>query len=651
MFSDWNDDSRFLSRSLWYPVSFAGGAALYYSLNFEPGLPLYFIFFLAIGLLMNVVVKIPGDVRPAAQFSLLILVWFCAGFMYAAARTHLISAEPLTRSYDKVMVEGWIERVESSSDQSRLTLLVHAISDLSSENVPRRVRLSQRSASDLSAGRFVRCFASVNPPPEPDIAGDYEFHRESYFKGLGGVGFVYGRCEPGALPVQPGLFVKMNSGLSNLRQNIARHVYDEAGEGGGLAAALLTGDRSYLTDSEQDVLRATGLAHLLAISGLHMGLAGGAFYFLFFRLLCLVEPLAKRWPMQKPAALAALMAVTGYLLLSGMGISAQRAYVMVAVGFLAILMDRPVLSLQTIGLSMVIVILVTPSAVVTPGFQMSFAAAAALIKAYSASFQTSSVLKKGFVSRHVVPILLTSIIAGLATMPFAIFHFGRAAPLGIVANFVVMPIFTVISVPLAVLSAFSMTIGLGDLPLHWFGQSLQWIMGIASWFAYHSPKGQSLFLERPMGVSSLLACSLAMIFWILSAKSYPKRSLVLMSMAGMIWFMTPKSAVIVSTKGYLAVQTDTGWTSVHYDRLGLKPLAFSELETRKCLKGCSLNLNDGSTLTVSSSGLEIEGHTGELETFSFRSHAWSIAKGTDNPRHIGYTACRPWTSTWPKCHT
>ncbi len=650
--NNWFDEKRAIQRSLWFPLAFVFGCAFYFSIPFEPGSVLWGALAILVGAGAVLVGRFTPLAGPLTAFFALMAVWMAIGASYASMRTHLVEARPLSRQMDKVILEGWIQKIEASSSRSRLTISVHAISGLSTNDLPASVRISQKGKMTLSTGRFVRCYVALNPPPEPVVKAGYNFHRDAFFNELGGVGFSYGPCRAGALPDISGVETDFKVRINHFRQQLSAFIYEHAGErGGGLAAALLTGDRSYLTENTQETLRSTGLAHLLAISGLHMGLAGGAFYFLFFRTLSFVEPLAKRVPVQKPAALFALMSITAYLFLSGAGISAQRAYIMMAAGFIAILFDRPVLSLQTVGIAMTAVVILSPVAVVSPGFQMSFAAAAALITAFSYVQHHRSDRLSGILGRYVAPILLTSVVAGLATTPFAIFHFGRAAPLGIPANFVVMPVFTFICVPAAVLSVIGMLFGVGEVPLHWFGQSLAFLLDIAAQFENWSGTAGHLFLEKRFTPVAFLLSCFGLIFWIMSSKLFSLKATACFAMSALLWCLTPKVTLISAGQGDVAINTDKGWIVVATEKGTLTPLQFSRMKERRCYEGCTIIAADGSTILIKDGLLTMQSNSGSDYVMKLKSDATALTKKSGQLAQIDYQirTCRPWNTAWPAC--
>ena len=143
-----------------------------------------------------------------------------------------------------------------------------------------------------------------------------------------------------------------------------------------------SGDRSGVSQYALDALRASNTAHLLAISGLHMGLLTG-FIFAALRLaLAAVPGLALIWPIKKLAAGGAMLAGAAYLALSGGNVATERAFVMAAVVLFAVMVDRRAFSLRAVALAALIVLTLRPEALMGPGFQMSFAATTALVAVF-----------------------------------------------------------------------------------------------------------------------------------------------------------------------------------------------------------------------------------------------------------------------------
>ena len=230
-----------------------------------------------------------------------------------------------------------------------------------------------------------------------------------------------------------------------------------------------------------------GLAHILAISGLHMALlAGGTYSALAFILACIL-PLSRRYDVHKFAAMAAIGAASFYLILSGASVATQRAWVMSTIFFLAIILDRRAVSMRSVCVAALITLALHPESLISVGFQMSFAAVAALVAVYQAWQTYRPAFSRRSVGRRVVDFIsslsVTSFVAGLATGGFALFHFNRFASYGFVGNLLAMPLFSLFVMPLAVVSLLVMPLGLESYSLFLMGKSLEPILRAAEWVA------------------------------------------------------------------------------------------------------------------------------------------------------------------------
>ncbi len=356
------------------------GAALYMTASFEPDWRVVAGVTLP-AVVMWAILRRRGGGWLALLFGLLACA--CLGALAGTVRTALVSAPVLSQEIGPVRIEGVIAEIDASERSRRIRIHVRAIEGLAPEQTPKYVRFSYKGDIPFGPGRAVACSAILSPPPRPVVPGDYEFHRDAYFQQLGAVGFSTGKCEPLPTPPPVTLADKAFYWVPAVRRAISAHVFEQTGEsGGGMSAAMVAGDRSFITPDDSEALRLSGLAHLLSISGVHMVLAGGIVFFIICFLWPLAEPLALRVPSVKAAAFGAVVACTLYFIISCMEVATQRAYVMALIAFGAKLLDRPALSLRSIAVALFVVVLLQPESVVTPGFQMSFAAPGALIALY-----------------------------------------------------------------------------------------------------------------------------------------------------------------------------------------------------------------------------------------------------------------------------
>lgn len=462
------------------PVAVGLGVGAYFALPFEPGTGLRIGVWLAAALLLI------GSLRAAdlARPLVLGLALCCLGFAAAAWRVQSVAAPVLDwRRYGPV--EGRIVAVDrSASDALRLTLDAVVLPGLSPARTPQRVRVSVHGDAldvDPVAGTRVMLTGHLAPPSGPTEPGGFDFRRHAWFEGLGAVGYT--RSPVLALPApEPG----WRLALTRLRHRISAAIRSRLpGETGGFVAAILTGDRSGIGLDTLEDLRRSNLSHLLAISGLHMGLLTGVVFGVFRAALALVPALALRVPVRKIAALCALLAGAAYLAVSGGNVATQRAFVMAAAMLVAVMVDRRAISLRSVGLAALILLLWRPEALISAGFQMSFAATVALVAVFAALRNRARWRPRsrdGPVWRVMKPVAtaaLCSLVAGLATAPIAAAQFHRVTDYGLLANILSVPLMGLLVMPAAVLAALLWPLGAEGAGLWLMELGTRWILGVA----------------------------------------------------------------------------------------------------------------------------------------------------------------------------
>jgi competence protein ComEC len=262
------------------------------------------------------------------------------------------------------------------------------------------------------------------------------------------------------------------------------------GDRGSIASALITGKRDAISTPINDAMYVSSLAHVLSISGYHMVVVSGIVFFVIRAVLALVPSLAHRRPIKKWAASGALLAATFYLLLSGAEVATQRSYIMIAIVLIGVMLDRPTLTFRTLAVAAIVVLLLAPQSIVHPGFQMSFAATLALIAAYQRGLpwrpdhDSQLGTRMAFWGvREVASLILASLVAGLATTPYAAYHFHRLAPYGVLANLLAMPIVSAVVMPMGILGVLSMPFGFDAAFWQIMGQGIDWMNAVALWVA------------------------------------------------------------------------------------------------------------------------------------------------------------------------
>ncbi|EAR51521.1 Putative Competence protein [Oceanicola granulosus HTCC2516] len=452
------------------PVCLGAGIGIYFALPVEPG-PWARAGLAALAPALALAARRAGLLAGPV---LLALALVAAGVSLASARAHAVAAPVLGFRYYGP-VEGRVIRVDrSASDAVRLTLDRVRLEDV--RRTPERVRVSLHGAQGWIAprpGMVVILTGHLSPPGGPVEPGGFDFRRMAWFDRLGAVGYTRTPVLALAPPeATPGLW------LQAARMRLSAAVQARVGgETGAFAAAIVTGDRSAMGQETLAELRATNLAHLLAISGLHMGMLTG-FVFGLLRLgLAACPPLALRWPGKKIAAAAALLAGAGYLALSGGNVATERAFVMVAVMLVAVLAERRAITLRAVAVAAVIVLLRRPEELTGPGFQMSFAATVALVAVFAALRRAPWRLPRGL--RGVAAVVVSSTVAGLATAPIAAAHFNMVSHYGLIANLASVPVMGAAVMPAAVLAACLWPLGLEGPALWVMEQGLGWILAVA----------------------------------------------------------------------------------------------------------------------------------------------------------------------------
>jgi competence protein ComEC len=243
-----------------------------------------------------------------------------------------------------------------------------------------------------------------------------------------------------------------------------------------------------MAEDVKEAFRESGLSHLLAIAGLHLGLVGGFVFFAIRGGLALIPPLALRYPIKKIAAVVTLAVLFCYLMISGAAIPTERAFVMNGVVFAAILIDRLRLSIRICALAALVVLLLDPAGLVGVSFQMSFGAVVALIAVYETwgtqlarFFRGRSIAGK--VAAYCGAVAVTTVIVTIGTQPFAIYHFHHVVLYSPLANVIAVPISAMWTLPWGVVACLLMPFGLEKLALVPMGWGIDATIAVAKWVA------------------------------------------------------------------------------------------------------------------------------------------------------------------------
>jgi competence protein ComEC len=470
---------------VWSPLFLVAGIWTYFALDREP--PGY----MAWPLLVACVATLIWFSAPkSAKIIAIILL----GFAAANIRTGWIGT-PLLRAYSPAQdIIGTVADVDVRSPK-RFTLIIelreaHGLPELER---PERIQISVTGKHvPPRVGDTVRMTADLAPLPRPAQPGAFDYGRQLFFQSIGATG----RSKTGVtiLEEPPAWRFTLRRGFHDLRAAIGARVKAAIpGPLGSFADALITGERATIPKSMNDSLQASGLFHILSISGLHMALVAGGAFWALRALLALSPSLALRRPIKKWSAIFAIFVGLLYMLLADSGPATERSFIMIAIVFFAVLVDRPALSLHNLALAAIVILVSAPEQALAASFQMSFMAVmglAAFLECWNQRTVEEMKQKSGRFTRWskrlatlAVASVATSIVAGALSGIPAAHHFGRLAPYGVAANALALPIVSIVVMPSAMASVLLMPLGLEVIPLKFMGWGLEAVMLISDWVA------------------------------------------------------------------------------------------------------------------------------------------------------------------------
>jgi len=514
LFARWveAEHGRFI---LMLPLAMGAGILGYFALSAEP--PLW-LGPAVLGLAAAALAL--GWRQPYARFAAAMALAASMGFARAEWRTH--AAPPMLIIPGGVIkLSGIVTRIELLPGGGQRITLAQPQLD-SGPKLQRLIRIKLRpgDATPLAAGEGVQTYAMLFAPERPAYPGGWDMGRDYFFQGLNASGFAL----TGLTITTPPPPHRLDDMLQTLRARIASNIMSTLpAETGSIAVTLLTGDEQVIPPQERQNFIEAGLAHILAVAGLHVGIIMGLAFTATRYLLTRRERMALRLPTKPMAAAAALLAGAGYALLTGAHLPILRSLAMASLATLGVFVGRKAVSLRGLALAAVALMLTTPETVLGTSFQMSFSAVAALISGYAAvqHFFTrfhASRSRWGNLVMHVVGLAYTSLLAGGASMPFAAYQFQQIQPYWIPANILAVPLTALWIMPLGLLSLALMPLHLAALalvPMGWGIWLIVWVTAhIATW-----PDALLRIAPMPAAAILLIAAGLA---WLCLWRSLPR---------------------------------------------------------------------------------------------------------------------------------
>ena len=485
------DGRRFF---LWIPVAAMGGVALNMAADREPVLWLPALLTGLCAMLAWIC-----RTRPLALGLWVAIAAVFAGFLSMGLRTARVAA-PVLDHVRTVKLQGFVEEVDIRPAGARFIVRVVDAGRLPSHLAPHRVRVTMRKTPDFAAGDYVTFTARLWPPPRAVEPGGYDFSRDAYFEGVGGVGTAFGAIAILPPPLDAPWRERFFAAIDRARNRLAVRVNTIiGGDEGAIAAAMVTGKRDFLSNDAKDLIREAGIFHIITISGLQMTLVAGIFFVLARRLFALSPTLALNYPIKKWAAAVAMLGSLLYDIGTGSRVGTERALIMTLIVLGAVILDRRALSMRNLALAVLAIVVLEPDAILGVSFQLSFAAVAALIAVMEARLgvlehrpdpylparnrpQRRSALALHFIDKP-LRLVLAAFFATCATASFMAYHFHDLSPYVLIGNPLTLAVIECFAVPGALLGTALYPLGL-DAPVWiYVGFGIKFILFAARFIA------------------------------------------------------------------------------------------------------------------------------------------------------------------------
>lgn len=464
---------------LWIPVLFSVGIGIYFYLPTEPSkwitlIIIEVLLFLAYifrfyPLLLNII------------FLVGIIV---AGFTDIQLKTISLEKKLPVPPEGALYIRGQIMSVDTNY-RGRPRIVLGNMENFHNDKIMGQYRLTViRKNQPLEVGKCVELVAEVSPLMKANQIGGYQPDRRLFFDGINGSGYVPTAIFEIDCHKKFGYFKRL---IDKWRKSMSCIISSYLPpEQAAIISAVLAGNRDFMSQEQIENYRDSGLAHFLSISGLHMSMLAGLMFFFVRFFMALIPTLSLRYNSKKVAAVFAFIVSTVYLLVSGAEVPTQRAYIMTFLVLLAVIFERQAISMRILAIAALVILIISPQALVNISFQLSFAAVVALVAFYERfggkterflSGENLSLLSKIMrgVIAYMIGIVLADLIASLATLPYAVYHFNRISLYTSITNFIAGPIIGLIIMPAILVALLTIPLGLAKFPLKVAGLGVEQI--------------------------------------------------------------------------------------------------------------------------------------------------------------------------------
>lgn len=554
---------------IFLPLMLSIGILIFFALPYDPS---WYSGILVLALLLNALHILRRYKYPLKDLILMLLVIGAVaslGFMAAQLRSFAVKAPVIQEELRGVHINGIVERIDRLDGRKGSRVLIGDVSldGIPAEKTPKKVRIRIIKDDALVAGQRISVKGELLPPPPPVMPRSFNFQRWAYYNQIGAVGYAY--YEP--KDVFEAEFVSMHH-VERLRKAIERHIYTTFGADNQTMAeivtALITGRKTQMREDDRVALQDAGLAHMLAISGLHIGLIVSAVFFFIRLILSAVPYCALNWPTKKIAAVIAFAMALLYVMLSGASLPAVRAIIMMGIAMLAIVMDRNPFSLRLVAFAALVILLILPESLLSVSFQLSFAAVAALIIFYerTRAWWQAQYARPGFFWRcmlYGLGVVATTIVSTVATAAPGLYHFNHFAVYGALSNLFAVPILAMLVMPCCLIAILLWPFGLGQWAFWAAGYGASVILDIAH---YCADLPGAVIHQPFIGAWGVLVWTVwGCIIWQWHKRLLPLLAMLTVIGCGLLFVEKPYNIIITADYKLITVQDAQGAVTAYGD--------------------------------------------------------------------------------------
>jgi competence protein ComEC len=407
------------------------------------------IFFIALCLITFYLIK---KFNNDLTYYLIPLIFFLLGMININIFNLLNKNSTLTQDTNFISLYGEVYDIQNSSYENKAHVFLTNLISKDLKDLPNNIRLSYRY-DDLKIGDIVKINSmlfSTNSKIHPQ---GLNLGYTSIAKNIGAYGFILGKADVIINDKAHGIYDKFLDNIQAFKKKLIDKIKSYNLKNSGLLIALTLGESDSIPKEDLQNLQLSSLAHLISISGYHIGIIAGFIFFTFRFGLALIPNLALRINLKKLSALATILVLIFYLLLLEFPIPATRATIMIIAFMISILLDFKAFSLNSLFLAVFIILTLNPYYIFSAGFLLSSIATLTIIL-----FVHNQLIKKindykynyNIIIRTFIVIILSMILTlfvEITIAPILAFYFGYIPTMGIISNVLASPLFSFIIMP------------------------------------------------------------------------------------------------------------------------------------------------------------------------------------------------------------